>query len=200
MRQNKLYVLIFLALFSGLSLQAQKKFRPSLNLTGSDEELWNFGVLFGFNQFDITQDFPEGLNIRFTVERNLAERLDLRLEPGIIFEKEPSNKNLQSFTELQLPLLLKYSSNRASNVNPFVLGGYHPAYRLHDARATAKNLVAHYVEAGFGFDFYLRKSKAALHMRLVKDLSKPSEENINTSGIFIGFSVETRDGWKLYRQ
>ena len=200
MRQNKLYVLIFLALFSGLSLQAQKKFRPSLNLTGSDEELWNFGVLFGFNQFDITQDLPEGLNIRFTVERNLAERLDLRLEPGIIFEKEPINKNLQSFTELQLPLLLKYSSNRASNVNPFVLGGYHPAYRLHDARATAKNLVAHYVEAGFGFDFYLRKSKAALHMRLVKDLSKPSEENINTSGIFIGFSVETRDGWKLYRQ
>lgn len=200
MRQNKLYVLIFLALFSGLSLQAQKKFRPSLNLSGSDEELWNFGVLFGFNQFDVTQDLPEGLNIRFTVERNLAERLDLRLEPGIIFEKEPSNKKLQSFTELQLPLLLKYSSNRASNVNRFVLGGYHPAYRLHDARATAKNLVAHYVEAGFGFDFYLRKSKAALHMRLVKDLSKPSEENINTSGIFIGFSVETRDGWKLYRQ
>ena len=157
-------------------------------------------MLFGFNQFDITQDLPEGLNIRFTVERNLAERLDLRLEPGIIFEKEPSNKNLQSFTELQLPLLLKYSSNRASNVNPFVLGGYHPAYRLHDARATAKNLVAHYVEAGFGFDFYLRKSKAALHMRLVKDLSKPSEENINTSGILFGFSVETRDGWKLYRQ
>ena len=200
MRQNKLYALIFLALFSGLSLQAQKKFRPSLNLGGSDEELWNFGVLFGFNQFDVTQDLPEGLIIRFTVERNLAERLDLRLEPGIIFEKEPSNKNLQSFTELQLPLLLKYSSNRASNVNPFVLGGYHPAYRLHDARATAKNLVAHYVEAGFGFDFYLRKSKAALHMRLVKDLSKPSEENINTSGVFIGFSVETRDGWKLYRQ
>ena len=201
MRQNKLYALIFLALFSGLSLQAQKKFRPSLNLGGSDEELWNFGVLFGFNQFDVTQDLPEGLIIRFTVERNLAERLDLRLEPGIIFEKEHSSMSLkQSFTELQLPLLLKYRSNRASNVNPFVLGGYHPAYRLHDARATQQNLVVHYVEAGFGFDFYLRKSKAALHMRLVKDLSKPSLKIINTSGIFIGFSVETRDGWKLYKQ
>jgi hypothetical protein len=200
MRQNKLYILIFLALFSGLGLQAQKKFRPSLNLSGSDQELWNFGVMFGFNQFDITQDLPEGLNIRFTVERNLVERLDLRLEPGIIFEKEPSDKNKQSFTELQLPLLLKYRSNRASNVNPFVLGGYHPAYRLYDALTAEKNLVVHYVEAGFGFDFYLRKSKAALHLRLVKDLSKPSLEVINTSGIFIGFSVETRDGWKLYRQ
>ena len=200
MRQNKLYVLIFLALFSSLSLQAQKRFRPSLNLSGSDEELWNFGVMFGFNQFDITQDLPEGLNIRFTVERNLAERLDLRLEPGIIFEKEPSDKNKQSFTELQLPLLLKYRSNRVSNVNPFVLGGYYPAYRLYDARASKKNLVVHYIEAGFGFDFYLRKSKAALHMRLVKDLSKTNLEVLNTSGIFIGFSVETRDGWKLYRQ
>jgi hypothetical protein len=200
MRQNKLYILFFLALFSGLSLQAQQKFRPSLNLSGSDQELWNFGVMFGFNQFDITQDLPEGLNIRFTVERNLVERLDLRLEPGIIFEKEPSDKNKQSFTELQLPLLLKYRSNRASNVNPFVLGGYHPAYRLHDTRTAEKNLVVHYVEAGFGFDFYLRKSKAALHLRLVKDLSKPSLDVINTSGIFVGFSVETRDGWKLYRQ
>lgn len=195
MRQNKLYVLIFLALFSGLSLQAQKKFRPSLNLSGSDEELWNFGVLFG-NYPESSQDWIEGFNVRLIAERNLLERLDLRIEPGIIFEKLIPNTNDPelSSTEIQIPLVFKYSSNRASNVNPFVLGGYQPAFRFDNQE------LIHYIEAGFGFDFYLRKSKAALHMRLVKDLSKPSLENINTSGIFIGFSVETRDGWKLYKQ
>ena len=92
MRQNKLYVLIFLALFSGLSLQAQNKFRPSLNLSGSDEELWNFGVLFG-NYPESSQDWIEGFNVRLIAERNLLERLDLRIEPGVIFEKLIPNSN-----------------------------------------------------------------------------------------------------------
>ena len=190
MRQNKLYVLIFLALFSGLSLQAQNKFRPSLNLSGSDEELWNFGVLFG-NYPESSQDWIEGFNVRLIAERNLLERLDLRIEPGVIFEKLiPNTNDLElSSTEIQIPLVFKYSSNRASNVNPFVLGGYQPAFRFDNQE------LIHYFEAGFGFDFYLRKSKAALHMRLNKNLSGNA-----TSGIFIGFSVETRDGWKLYRQ
>jgi hypothetical protein len=190
MRQNKLYVLIFLALFSGLSLQAQKKFRPSLNLSGSDEELWNFGVLFG-NYPESSQDWIEGFNVRLIAERNLLERLDLRIEPGVIFEKLiPNSNDLElSSTEIQIPLIFKYSSNRAGNVNPFVLGGYQPAFRFDNQE------LIHYIEAGFGFDFYLRKSKAALHMRLNKNLSGNA-----TSGIFIGFSVETRDGWKLYRQ
>ena len=190
MRQNKLYVLIFLALFSGLSLQAQNKFRPSLNLSGSDEELWNFGVLFG-NYPESSQDWIEGFNVRLIAERNLLERLDLRIEPGVIFGKLiPNTNDLElSSTEIQIPLVFKYSSNRASNVNPFVLGGYQPAFRFDNQE------LIHYFEAGFGFDFYLRKSKAALHMRLNKNLSGNA-----TSGIFIGFSVETRDGWKLYRQ
>jgi len=197
MRQNKLYVLIFLALFSGLSLQAQKKFRPSLNLSGSDEELWNFGVLLG-NYPESSQDWIKGFNVRLIAERNLLERLDLRIEPGIIFEKlrpitsdsDPLSRSLEaSSTEIQIPLVFKYSSNRASNVNPFVLGGYQPAFRFDNQE------LMHYIEVGFGFDFYMRKSKAALHMRLNKNLSGNA-----TSGIFIGFSVETRDGWKLYRQ
>ena len=189
--------MIFLALFSGLGLQAQKKFRPSLNLSGSDEELWNFGVMFG-NYPETDQDWLEGFNVRIIAERNLIERLDFRIEPGIIFEKLRPNSATSvtssepfesSSTEIQIPLVFKYSSNRASNVNPFVLGGYQPAFRFDNQE------LIHYIEAGFGFDFYLRKSKAALHLRLNKNLS-----NAASSGIFIGFSVETRDGWKLYRQ
>ena len=197
MRQNKLYILIYLALFSGLGLQAQKKFRPSLNLSGSDEELWNFGVMFG-NYPETDQDWLEGFNVRLIAERNLIERLDFRIEPGIIFEKlmpDPSTSDTSSetfessSTEIQIPLVIKYSSNRSSNVNPFVLAGYQPAYQFENKEPI------HYIEAGFGLDFYLRKSKAALHMRLNKSLS-----NAASSGIFVGFSVETRDGSKLYKQ
>ncbi|MGA0012232.1 MAG: hypothetical protein ACO3FD_04010, partial [Flavobacteriaceae bacterium] len=100
MRKNKLYILIFLALFSGLGLQAQKKFRPSLNLSGSDQELWNFGVMFG-NYPETDQDWLEGFNVRLIAERNLIERLDFRIEPGIIFEKlmpDPSTSDTSSET------------------------------------------------------------------------------------------------------
>lgn len=184
-------------LFCSLSIQAQKKFRPSLNLTGSDEELWNFGVLFGYDPLSShAHIWIEGFNARLLVERNLLERLDIRIEPGIIFEKPlldttdtTSSTEKQSSSEVQIPLLLKYRSNRAGNVNPFIVGGYQPSYRFENQK------LIHYVEVGFGFDFYLRKSKAALHMRLNKNISGAA-----TSGIFIGLSVETRDGWKLYKQ
>jgi hypothetical protein len=195
MRQNKFLFFFLSMLFCSLSIQAQKKFRPSLNLSGSDEELWNFGVLFGYYP-EPSQDFIEGFSARLIVERNLLERLDVRIEPGIIFEKLlldtpkiTSSSEEQSSSEVQIPLLLKYRSNRAGNVNPFIVGGYQPSYRFDNQK------LIHYIEMGFGFDFYLRKSKAAFHMRVNKNISETA-----ASGIFIGLSVETRDGWKLYKQ
>jgi hypothetical protein len=183
MRQNKFLLFFFSMLFCGLSIQAQKKFRPSLNLSGSDEELWNFGVLFGYYpESSHAHNWVDGFNVRLMVERNVLELLDFRIEPGIILEK-------QSSSEIQIPLLLKYRSNRVGNVNPFILGGYQPSYRFDNQK------LLHYVEMGFGFDFYLRKSKAALHLRVNKNISDTA-----TSGIFMGLSVETRDGWKLYKQ
>lgn len=195
MHRNKLTLILLFTLLCSLTLQGQKKFRPSLNLSGADEELWNFGVMFG-NYPESSQDWLEGFNVRLVAERNLIERLDFRMEPGIIFEKLlPQNSvslslgNEESSTEIQLPLLLKYSANRVGNANPFIIAGYQPALIFTEGK------IAHYLEAGLGFDFYLRKSKAALHLRLNKHLS-PS----TTSGVFIGLSVETRDGWKLYKQ
>jgi len=192
MLRNKSLLLVSLVLLLTCTLNAQKKFRPSLNLSGADEETWNFGVLFG-NYPNSSADFLENYTVRFSLERTLIPRFDLRLEPGVILEKQNLEISSEPYTELQLPLLFKYSANRLENINPFIIGGYQLGYRMQ----TESTTLAHYIETGLGFDFYLKKSKAALHLRVQHDISGLPEKS---SSLFIGLSVETRDGWKLYRQ
>ena len=191
MLRSKTLIVGALMLLSSFSISAQKKFRPSLNLSGADQETWNFGVLFG-NYPNSTADFLENYTVRFSLERTLIPRFDLRLEPGIILKKLDSSDPASPNTELQLPILLKYSANRVGNINPFIIAGYQMGYLIQDESAT----LAHYIETGLGFDFYLKKSKAGLHLRVQHDISGLQER----SSLFIGISVETRDGWKLYRQ
>ena len=181
-----------LMLLTSFSLSAQKKFRPSLNLSGADQETLNFGVLFG-NYPNSTANFLENYTVRFSLERTLIPRFDLRLEPGVILEKQNLEVSFEPYTELQLPVLFKYSANRVENINPFIIAGYQMGYRMQ----TESTTLAHYIETGLGFDFYLKKSKAGLHLRVQNDISGLQEKS---SSLFIGISVETRDGWKLYRQ
>ena len=192
MLRSKTLIVGALMLLSSFSISAQKKFRPSLNLSGADQETWNFGVLFG-NYPNSTTDFLENYTVRFSLERTLIPRFDLRLEPGIILKKLDSSDPANPNTELQLPILLKYSANRIGNINPFIIAGYQMGYLIQDESAT----LAHYIETGLGFDFYHKKSKAGLHLRVQHDISGLQEKS---SSLFIGISVETRDGWKLYRQ
>ena len=191
MLRNKTLLAVALMLLTSFSISAQKKFRPSLNLSGADQETWNFGVLFG-NYPNSTADFLENYTVRFSLERTLIPRFDLRLEPGVILEKQNLEVSFEPYTELQLPVLFKYSANRVENINPFIIAGYQMGYRMQ-----TDPTLAHYIETGLGFDFYLKKSKAGLHLRVQHDISGLQEKS---SSLFIGISVETRDGWKLYRQ
>jgi len=192
MLRNKSLLLVSLVLLLTCTLNAQKKFRPSLNLSGADEETWNFGVLFG-NYPNSSADFLENYTVRFSLERTLIPRFDLRLEPGVILKKQDESDPSNPKTEIQLPVLFKYSSSRIGNINPFMIAGYQMGYFFENSGAS----LAHYIETGFGFDFYLKKSKAALHLRVQHDISGLPDKS---SSLFIGLSVETRDGWKLYRQ
>ena len=192
MLRNKSLLLVSLVLLLTCTLNAQKKFRPSLNLSGTDEETWNFGVLFG-NYPNSSADFLENYTVRFSLERTLIPRFDLRLEPGVILKKIDESNPSNPKTEIQLPVLFKYSANRIGNINPFMIAGYQMGYFFENSGAS----LAHYIETGLGFDFYLKKSKAALHLRVQHDISGLPDKS---SSLFIGLSVETRDGWKLYRQ
>jgi hypothetical protein len=191
MLRSKTLIVGALMLLTSFSISAQKRFRPSLNLSGADQETWNFGVLFG-NYPNSTAGFLENYTVRLSLERTLIPRFDLRLEPGIILKKINLSAPAMPNTEIQLPVLLKYSANRIENINPFIIAGYQMGYLMQTVSAP----LTHYIETGLGFDFYLKKSKAGLHLRVQHDLSGGSK----SSAIFIGISAETRDGWKLYRQ
>ena len=233
------FILIAVVLFFTTLGQAQKTSPMGLNLRGADEELWNFGFLPFFHSFGLNYElvdnrldqfknnlsqkpFIQKYGLRFTAEYTLAKDFNLRFEPGFLFNKTfygsiNSETNLaQGITEVQIPILFKYQSNRNANFNPFIVLGYTPSIKRLSATERSKieietgmdyNKISHYLEFGLGIDFYLTKGKLGIHVRGLNEFfsykSKPSDplivaENIKWRGIMLGISFETKDGWILH--
>ena len=211
----------FLAIAS-FSVQAQKRHPSGLNLRGADAEPWSFGILFNLSNYGTSYTIENppidkqelnihsepGAGIRFVAERRLAHRLDLRVEPGILLDRAGIGNPDGGITEVQLPLLLKFQGQRHANFNPFLIAGYLGSLKTSQELenwAVPYKRVMHSVEAGAGIDFYLKKSKLGLGVRMNTPLAsdqrkdKPSAlSNLKSKALVFFISFETKDGWKLY--
>lgn len=111
-------------------------------------------------------------------------------------------------TEVQLPLLIKYQGERHANYNPFILGGYLASYKTSqelESWTIPYHRLMHSIELGAGVDFYLKKSKLALGVRMItpivsdqKDSGISSLKDFQSKAVLFTISFETKDGWKLY--
>jgi len=221
MLRNRPIITIAAILFS-LFGQAQKRHSYGLNLPGADQELWNFGILFNltnygtsytienppiyetaFNSFDrIAGGF------RLVAEHRILERIDLRIEPGIILNRAAIGNPEGGITEVQLPLLIKYQGERHANYNPFILGGYLASYKTSqelESWTIPYHRLMHSIELGAGVDFYLKKSKLALGVRIITPIVSDQKESsigklkdLKSNAVLFTISFETKDGWKLY--
>jgi hypothetical protein len=221
MLRNRPIITIVAILFS-LFGQAQKRHPSGLNLRGADQELWNFGILFNLTNYGTSYTIENplidetSLNIfdgiaggfRLVAEHRILERIDLRIEPGIILNRAAIGNPEGGITELQLPLLIKYQGERHANYNPFILGGYLASYKTSqelESWTIPYHRLMHSIELGAGVDFYLKKSKLALGVRLItpivpdqKDLGISSLKDLQSKAVLFTISFETKDGWKLY--
>ena len=221
MLRNKHILTIFAILFS-LFGQAQKRHPSGLNLRGADQELWNFGILFNLTNYgtSYTIENPSidetALNIfdgiaggfRLVAEHRILERTDLRIEPGILLNRAAIGNPEGGITEVQLPLLIKYQGERHANYNPFILGGYLASYKTSqelESWTIPYNRLMHSIELGAGVDFYLKKSKLALGVRMItpivsdqKELDTSALKDLQSKAVLFTISFETKDGWKLY--
>ena len=221
MLRNRPIITIAAILFS-LFGQAQKRHPSGLNLRGADQELWNFGILFNLTNYGTSYTIENplidetSLNIfdgtaggfRLVAEHRILERIDLRIEPGIILNRAAIGNPEGGITEVQLPLLIKYQGERHANYNPFILGGYLASYKTSqelESWTISYHMLMHSIELGAGVDFYLKKSKLALGVRMITPIVSDQKESgisalkdLQSKAVLFTISFETKDGWKLY--
>jgi len=214
---------LFFIICSNNHLEAQR-LRVE-NLPKFDASPYHFGFTLGFNQMNFTvknePDFtlfdslyviepvPElGFNIGIVSDLTLNNNLNLRFVPALAFGDRKLNYSMivkDSLLEVQtktvestyidLPIYLKFKTNRLVNTRAYVLGGM--KYSIDLASQSNKkekrddekllklkrNDLA--LELGTGFDFYLEYFKFGIEMKMsygMRDLLK-RENNVYTNSI-----------------
>ena len=162
-------------------------FKGTINLQGYDERWLHYGFTIGLNstRFKIAQSSAflnaigdsvvsvqsknnPGFSLGFVMNLRINPNWDLRLLPTVafydrtinyIFKNTVSSQSTQS-TFIELPLLVKYKSQRRKNSRMYVVGGIKPCIEAGAKKREKKsselrtNSLDLCIDYGFGFDIY----------------------------------------------
>ena len=221
--------ILFLSLFFlTINSSAQKNKTTINNLQNFDQQKIHFGYFIGLNMYDykfkleqektITVENKFGFNVGLIGDLKLNRNLNLRFEPGlyknnlnVVYNDISNEIREKKSTYINLPILLKYSSERYRNIKPFIVGGLSSSInlssnqnRIDDIESglyRAKTVSFNY-ELGFGVDLYFQYFKFSPSIRGVFSLTNelipdnPTSsgdftnniEKLYSRGIFINFS------------
>ncbi len=143
----------------------------------------------------INGDGGVGFNVGFVLNLRLADHFDLRLTPGVAFYQRnvsfqlPRDSSIsqmagETFSFLEVPLLVKFKSLRRNNMRMYMVAGIKPSYEVGGRRSqTNEDLIRSgftdvAFEYGFGFDFYYPMFKFAPEIRFSHGLSNMLDSNI----------------------
>ena len=149
---------------------------------------------FVSNQFDslhsVIPDPAPGFTVGFIVNLRLAQYLDFRVLPGVGLYQYTLNYNTYDQGEqvtfqgkkeafyAELPMLLKYKSQRRNNFRAYMIGGAKPSFEVSGRRPSEVNedvlLVNTFnlaLEIGFGVDIYYELFKFSPEIRFSRGLT-----------------------------
>jgi hypothetical protein len=206
-----------------LSFQAQaqsSKKRIQINNPGYDDKNFSYGFLLGVhtnayklkysdqfvNSLDsvyaISPRYSNGFVLGFIINFKLQEFFDLRVTPTVAFYEhvveydyvdDPTLRELLETTSIELPILLKYKSERRGNTRMYLIGGVKPAFE-----ASGKNEIETVGgdnlktksfnfsgEIGVGLDVYYPLFKFSPELRYSRGFVNMLEDGQNDYGIGI---------------
>lgn len=236
----KQLIYILVLLFGVQTLCAQGMFSKERvrNRENHDKQKLRWGYYLGLNSLDfdfnyiaeqanIPMEFQDietikqtGFNVGLIGNLRINDHLDIRTEPGVIFNTrtlvfpliEEDNEREIATTAVHLPLLLKISTKRLNNFKPFIVGGVSTSINLSSNQnnpddnfsgqfRTKTNFSSY--EIGFGIDFFLPYFKFTPTIRgvfsmtdeLVRDDDPDSPytsliDKMETRGLFINFTFQ----------
>ena len=221
--------ILFLSLFFlTINSSAQKNKTTINNLQNFDQQKIHFGYFIGLNMYDykfkleqektITVENKFGFNVGLIGDLKLNRNLNLRFEPGlyknnlnVVYNDISDEIREKKSTYINLPILLKYSSERYRNIKPFIVGGLSSSINLSSNQNRIDDIesglyrtktVSFNYELGFGVDLYFQYFKFSPSIRGVFSLTNelipdnPTSsgdftnniEKLFSRGIFINFS------------
>lgn len=215
------YLIIFVSLLFSFGGRAQIFSGENvINNPNFDKARWSYGYFLGFNTYDFDfnykryiegaqmgKDFSADKTIGFNVgligNLRLNEYLDLRLEPGVAFNRinfqfYKAESDYRSFREINstyvhVPLLLKFSAKRINNFKPFVVGGFSTSLNLSsnennpdDNENGIFRMTTHsyYYEFGFGIDLYMYYFKFTPSIRAIFAINDELVRDENPNSIY----------------
>ena len=134
----------------------------------------------------VQPQFSAGFSLGFLVNLRFNDVLDLRVMPKAgfynhkltyFYTNNTTRQQLVETTMVEIPILLKYKSQRRGNVRMYMIGGITPAIEAsgkNDVQSTTANLSIRAtnvsLDAGFGFDFYFPLFKFSQEIRFSKGI------------------------------
>lgn len=209
--------MLCLLLLAGIEGFGQKRWVEKNNPNYDDRKL-SYGFLIGLhttsyqlkysdafvdsslyaNLHSITPRWKPGFSLGFIVNYRLNDYLDFRLTPKVAFyehevkyaftDNTPDETRLVETTMVELPVLLKYKSERRGNVRMYMVGGIKPAYQasgqreLENSESIEVKLTNFSLEAGFGFDLYYPLFKFSPEIRFSRGVADILENRTNKFG------------------
>jgi hypothetical protein len=165
-----------------------------------------YSEAFVSQQFDsvysVEPEWAPGFSLGFLVNYRLTDFLDLRLTPTVAFyehkiryvyfekaERKTDNQVVES-TMVELPLLLKYKSQRRENLRMFMTGGIRPAIEA-SGKKDLKNVTTVLevkgsnlsVDVGFGLDIYYPLFKFSPEIRFSRGFMDILDNRTNKYGV-----------------
>lgn len=222
---QKVILITFAGFLFSVSAFGQNPVQSRDNLIGYDDRLFSYGFTLGihtsslrlkfaddFNLNDTTANIvaPNGVgfSIGFLTNLRLAQYLDLRLMPKVGFyqysvDQQFVNPDYEDetffadFTTIDLPLLLKYKSQRRGNFRMFYVGGVTPTVDVTGKKKREENEERGLslkgdnlsVELGFGTDIYFPLFKFSPEIRYsygVMNFLNPNQQDIGQSFSRVG--------------
>jgi Outer membrane protein beta-barrel domain len=136
----------------------------------------------------IQTSFSPGFSLGFLVNLRFNDQLDLRLMPKASFYEHRLHFNyttrgredvlLLETTMVELPLLLKYKSQRRGNVRMYVVGGIAPGFEARNRGDFQSNIARLEVkkgnlsiDLGLGWDLYFAYFKLSPELRFSKGIT-----------------------------
>jgi hypothetical protein len=214
----KIIVLLIIVFCHAETAFSQKQRWVNKNNPNYDDRKLSYGFLIGLHTsayqikyadrfvthafdtvYSVEGGWSPGFSLGFIVNYRITDLLDFRITPKVAFYEHTlrylytnetrAEEELVETTMVELPLLLKYKSERRGNIRMYMVGGVKPALEASGKKESenASNALgikgtSLNLEAGFGFDLYYPLFKFSPELRFSRGIVNILENTTNKYG------------------